>query len=89
MTRPGRESRPTAAAAGANQPRWQHLAQAAFLLEEHAAKPDRSAQGMLAPIESALELFTAGIDPVEDFEGYAVRRMLLAVRECFAAREES
>jgi hypothetical protein len=30
-------------------------------------------------IESALEVFPPSIDPVEDFEGYAVRRMLLAL----------
>jgi hypothetical protein len=30
-------------------------------------------------IESALEVFPSTVEPVEDFEGYAVRRLLLAL----------
>jgi hypothetical protein len=37
-------------------------------------------------IESALEVFPETVDPVEDFEGYAVRRLLLALN---AALSES
>ena len=59
--------------------RWRHLVHAAFLLEEQAAEG-----GAIALLDSALEVFTAEIDPVEDFEGYAVRRLLLALRSAFA-----
>lgn len=60
--------------------RWRHLVEVAFLLEE--AAPD----GVLALLDSALEVFPSGVDPVEDFEAYAVRRMLLAVRAAVAER---
>jgi len=34
----------------------------------------------LGLIESALEVFPSSLHPVEDYEGYAVRRLLLALR---------
>jgi hypothetical protein len=61
--------------------RWQNLVSRAFLLEEQL----RSAEGGTAPsglkaavayLESTLEVFPSSVDPVEDFEGYAVRRMV-------------
>ena len=68
--------------------RWQHLVQAAFLLEEQDATCEG---GIPAPavalVDSALEVFTPDIDPVEDFEGYAVRRLLLALRAAFTERK--
>lgn len=53
--------------------RWQHLVTAAALLEQGA-----DADELLA---SALEVFSRSVDPVEDFEGYAVRRFLLALED--------
>jgi hypothetical protein len=61
--------------------RWQNLVSRAFLLEEQL----RGAQGSARPdglkaavdyLESTLEVFPSSVDPVEDFEGYAVRRMV-------------
>jgi hypothetical protein len=31
-------------------------------------------------LESFLEVFPSSVDPVDDFEGYAIRRVLLALR---------
>ncbi len=62
--------------------RWQHLVTLAF--DVQAAKSSGS-QAAAAAVESALEVFRSNLDPVEDFEGYAVRRLLLALRECLAA----
>lgn len=53
--------------------RWQHLVILAFSLEE--------GQTASSVIASALEVFGPDVDPVEDFEGYAVRRLLLALRQ--------
>ncbi|HEX8703163.1 MAG TPA: hypothetical protein VF815_30280 [Myxococcaceae bacterium] len=61
--------------------RWQNLVSRAFLLEEQlraTGNADRS-QGLKAAVdylESTLEVFPSSVDPVEDFEGYAVRRMV-------------
>ena len=66
----------------AAEDRWRHLVQGAFLLEEQA-----STGAAIALLDSALEVFTPEIDPVEDFEGYAVRRLLLALRSAFARGE--
>jgi hypothetical protein len=62
--------------------RWTHLLTAAFLLEEGGAPSDAAERAghALGLIESALEVFPPGLDPVEDYEGYAVRRLLLALR---------
>jgi hypothetical protein len=61
--------------ATARTDRWQHLVSAAFHLDE-TVSPERAVH----LLDSALEVFPPTIDPVEDFEGYAVRRMLLALR---------
>jgi hypothetical protein len=58
--------------------RWRHLLQGAFLLEEQG-----STRAAMALLDSALEVF-ADIDPVDDFEGYAVRRLLLALRSALS-----
>lgn len=55
--------------------RWQHLVTLAFELDQKRT-PERAAE----LVQSALEVFGPGIDPVEDFEGYAVRRYLLAMK---------
>jgi hypothetical protein len=66
--------------------RWQNLVSGAFHLEE-AMGPEASREGAAASrqlalryLESVLEVFPVGVDPLEDFEGYAVRRMALALR---------
>ncbi|MDO8836645.1 MAG: hypothetical protein Q7V01_13670 [Vicinamibacterales bacterium] len=53
--------------------RWQHLVTCAFLLEE--TPPARTDVAMRMYLRSVLEVFERDIDPVDDFEGYAVRRL--------------
>lgn len=66
--------------------RWQSLVAGAFLLEETLSSKEaaESGAGAMAPtllyLDSLLEVFPSHLDPLEDFEGYAVRRMVLAVR---------
>lgn len=66
--------------------RWQSLVMGAFLLEETlGSKPGAGgAAGAIPPalryLDSLLEVFPSNLDPLEDFEGYAVRRMALALR---------
>ncbi|MDY7231827.1 hypothetical protein [Hyalangium rubrum] len=61
--------------------RWQNLVSRAFLLEEQLQGGEGSARpsGLKAAVdylESTLDVFPSSVDPVEDFEGYAVRRMV-------------
>jgi len=66
----------------ARDDRWQHLVQLAFRLSESLRDSDSPAtQQAVRALDSALEVFGPDIDPVEDFEGYALRRLLLALRE--------
>ncbi|MFP2904703.1 hypothetical protein ACLESD_06525 [Pyxidicoccus sp. 3LFB2] len=64
--------------------RWQHLLHTSFLIEE----AERAAHAVGGPPEleerqrqvkvllgSLLEVFPSSLDPVDDFEGYAVRRL--------------
>ncbi len=67
---------------GPRQDRWQHLVAGAFALDE--GEGDREAR-VRALLESVLEVFPESIDPVEDFEGYAVRRLALALRRKLGA----
>jgi hypothetical protein len=60
-----------------NQARWAHLVNAAFHLEE--------TKNVSGALDSVLEAFDANIEPVEDFPGYAVRRLVLALRETLTA----
>jgi len=66
--------------------RWQNLVSGAFNLEEALGADSprdgaaASAQLALRYLDSVLEVFPPGVDPLEDFEGYAVRRMALALR---------
>jgi hypothetical protein len=65
----------------AHDNRWANLVNAAFLLDQTPRKPGpEGRQPALSMIESALEVFPPSIDPVDDFEGYAVRRLLLALK---------
>lgn len=54
------------------QARWAHLVNAAFHLEETKNVP--------VALDSVLEVFDAGLEPVDDLEGYAVRRLVLALK---------
>ncbi|HVG56928.1 MAG TPA: hypothetical protein VNA24_00120 [Hyalangium sp.] len=61
--------------------RWANLVNAAFLLDQTPRIPGpEGLRPALSMLESALEVFPPSIDPVEDFEGYAVRRLLLALK---------
>lgn len=72
----------------AHDNRWANLVNTAFLLDQ---LPRRSGpeglQSALTMIQSALEVFPPSIDPVEDFEGYAVRRLLLALLESLSHQQ--
>ena len=61
--------------------RWQNLVSRAFLLEEQlratgGAERSNGLKAAVDYLESTLEVFPNSVDPVEDFEGYAVRRMV-------------
>ncbi|HOX42982.1 MAG TPA: hypothetical protein PK668_05270 [Myxococcota bacterium] len=57
--------------------RWQHLVSGAFLLDE--AEPQAALHELRAYLHSVLEVFPRGLEPPEDFEAYAVRRMAGAI----------
>lgn len=63
---------------GGRTDRWQSLVAGAFRLEEALAPAGPRA--VLDYLDNLLEVFPSSVDPVEDFEGYAVRRMVLALR---------
>lgn len=71
--------------------RWQNLVSGAFRLSEAAGRGVDACAGACADqaaldyLDNVLEVFGPGIDPVEDWEGYAVRRMALALREALIA----
>ncbi|WP_224247912.1 hypothetical protein [Hyalangium gracile] len=69
------------------QDRWQNVIHAAFLLEEApeneaggAAGAEERLRRVQAMLDSLLEVFPASIDPVDDFEGFAMRRLAQALR---------
>lgn len=64
------------------QDRWQHLLVAALAVSE-AADPRAEMEHRLG---SLLEVFPSEVDPVDDFEAYAVRRFGLALRRTLEAR---
>lgn len=67
--------------------RWQHLVTCAFLLEE--TPPERTDAAARVFLRSVLEVFERDIDPVDDFEGYAVRRLATSLlRALDAARPD-
>ena len=72
--------------------RWQSLVAGAFLLEETLSSKEAAIRGAgaIAPalryLESLLEVFPSSVDPLEDFEGYAVRRMALALRRALESQ---
>jgi hypothetical protein len=52
---------------------------AAFHLRESAPPHEREA--LLAALDSITEVFPSSVDPLDDFEGYAVRQLVLAIAE--------
>lgn len=66
--------------------RWQSLVAGAFRLEEALGAKEGPGAGSGAAasalfyLDGLLEVFPSSVDPLEDFEGYAVRRMVLALR---------
>lgn len=71
----------------ARDDRWQHLVQLAFRLSESVQDPESpAAREAVRALDSALEVFGPEIDPIEDFEGYALRRLLLALRTAIQSR---
>jgi hypothetical protein len=71
---------------GGRTDRWQSMAVGAFHLDENLGSKEVPTDGAgaaahaLRYLENLLEVFPSSVDPVEDFEGYAVRRMLLSLR---------
>ncbi len=61
--------------------RWQHLVAGAFALGEGPHASARNPEAAARYLESVLEVFPAAVDPLEDFEGYAVRRMAMVLLE--------
>ncbi len=72
----------------ANENRWANLVNTAFLLDQmpRTSGPE-GLQSALTMIQSALEVFPSTLDPVEDFEGYAVRRFLLALLDSLSHQQ--
>lgn len=65
--------------------RWQNLVTGAFHLDDELGSV--RSRGAVARrrlaieyLDSVLEVFPADLDPVEDFEGYAVRRLAQSLR---------
>jgi hypothetical protein len=65
--------------------RWQNLVTGAFNLDDELASV--RVRGSVARrrlaieyLDSILEVFPSDLDPVEDFEGYAVRRLAQSLR---------
>ncbi|ATB33860.1 hypothetical protein [Melittangium boletus] len=64
---------------GGRTDRWQSLVAGAFRLEE-APPSENALPPVMQYLDNLLEVFPSSLDPLEDFEGYAVRRMALALR---------
>jgi len=63
--------------------RWQNVVHAALLLEDRMALgPQREArlEDVQVLLGSLLEVFPSSVDPVEDFEGFAVRKLAQALQ---------
>lgn len=67
--------------------RWQHLLHTSLLLDDDgatlalggASDREERQRRMKLLLGSLLEVFPSSLDPVEDFEGYAVRRLAQAL----------
>ncbi|KFA92826.1 hypothetical protein Q664_13380 [Archangium violaceum Cb vi76] len=71
---------------GGRTDRWQSMVMGAFHLDETLGSKEVPVDGSGTAahaqhyLETLLEVFPSSVDPLEDFEGYAVRRMLLSLR---------
>lgn len=71
---------------GSREDRWQNVTTSALYLEERLARaptgltPEERAREIRALLDSLLEVFPSSLDPVEDFEGFAVRKLAQALR---------
>ncbi|WNG55568.1 hypothetical protein F0U59_12910 [Archangium gephyra] len=71
---------------GGRTDRWQSMVVGAFHLDETLGSKEVPGDGSgaaahtLLYLDHLLETFPSSVDPLEDFEGYAVRRMLLSLR---------
>ncbi len=68
--------------------RWQNLVNESFALSEALRQQGEgpALEEALSFLTGILEVFPDSIDPVDDFEGYAVRRMALALHEVLLRR---
>jgi hypothetical protein len=74
--------------------RWQNMVHAALLLEEQVRgappgrtpTPERRRQVQVL-LDNLLEVFPSSVDPVEDFEGFAVRKLAQALQRALDADE--
>jgi hypothetical protein len=69
--------------------RWQNLVTGAFHLDDeltsvHTRGAVARRRLAIEYLDSVLEVFPADLDPVEDFEGYAVRRLAQSLRRAIA-----
>ncbi len=65
--------------------RWQHLVTIALLLDE--SPPEMATAEVRALLHSVLEVFPKSIEPIDDFEAYAVRRLAAALLRALEASE--
>lgn len=66
--------------------RWQHLVHAAELLDAPGGTDALQRQARLrALLGSLLEVFPSALDPVDDFEAWAVRRFAQALARSLEA----
>ena len=61
--------------------RWQHLVHAAELLEEPGTDALKRRARLEVLLCSLLEVFPSTLDPVDDFEAWALRRFTQALRK--------
>jgi hypothetical protein len=78
---------------GGRTDRWQSMVMGAFHLDEALNSKEvpidgsRAATPALLYLDNLLEVFPSSVDPLEDFEGYAVRRMLLVMRRALVEHQ--
>lgn len=61
----------------AREDRWRHLVACAFALQE--TPTEDLGPELACRLRSVVEVFDASIEPLDDFEGYAVRRLAVAL----------
>lgn len=79
---------------GDREDRWANMARTAFLLDEQSAtdpraSPEARRTRVVAALHSLLEVFPASVDPLDDFEGYAVRRLVASMERALGEPQGS